>query len=296
VSRKATILAVDDAPANLLALEAVLESHFNLTRARSGPEAISLLKAGADIDVILMDVQMPGMDGYEAAREIKKIPGCGDIPIIFITAVYKEDAFVKRGYAVGGVDYFTKPFDPELLRLKMAIYASFRQKAAVLKERARQIRETEELVRVGRKLSAILETLPVGVLIADIEGRICQTNEEVSRICKSVAQIQNDAYGAVLGWWDSSGRMLKDDQGPLAEALRHGKTSHNQLLRICCLDGSSKAILASASPLLGLDGQIMGAVVLIQDVTEPRRIGAELEDRVTRLVSLGVELEQSVNP
>lgn len=290
---KATILAVDDTPANLLALESVLESEFNLVKARSGPEAITLAKTRSDIDVILMDVQMPGMDGYEAARQIKSLPACADIPIIFITAVYKEDAFVKRGYAVGGVDYFTKPFDPELLRLKMAIYASFRQKAAVLRERARQLRETEELVRVGRKLSGILESLPVGVLIADIEGRICQTNEEVSRICKSVDEIKNDAYGAVLGWWDSSGRMLKDEEGPLARALRRGETSHNQLLQIRCLDDSSKTILASASPLLGLDGQIMGAVILIQDVTEHRRIEAELEDRVTRLVSLGVELEQS---
>ena len=292
--KKATILAVDDTPANLLALQAVLERDFNLVLARSGPEAISILETRSDIDVILMDVQMPVIDGYEAARRIKQLPSSAEVPIIFITAVYKEDEWVKRGYAVGGVDYFTKPFDPDLLRLKMGIYATFRQKAAVLEERARQLRETEELVKAGRKLSAILESLPVGVLIADNDGRICQSNEEVSRICKSVSHIDKDAYGVILGWWESSGLLIKDDRGPLARALRRGESSHNELLRIRCLDDSIKTILASASPLLGLDGQIVGAVILIQDMTEPRKIEEELEGRVTRLVSLGVELEQSI--
>jgi PAS domain-containing protein len=106
--------------------------------------------------------------------------------------------------------------------------------------------------------------------------------------------MKSDAYGEILGWWDSSGHMIRNEQGPLSRAHRLGVSSHNERLEIRCLDGSSKLVLASASPLLGLEAQIKGAVVLIQDVTESRRIEAELEDRVTRLVSLGVELEQSV--
>src|SRR5262245_11325384 len=121
--RKPTILAVDDTPTNLVALEAVLDKDFALVFARSGPEAMALLQEQS-VDVILMDVQMPNMDGFEAAEQIKKLPGCEDIPIVFITAVYNEDPHVKRGYAAGGVDYFTKPFDPDLLRLKVGIYAS----------------------------------------------------------------------------------------------------------------------------------------------------------------------------
>ncbi|HEV8246359.1 MAG TPA: PAS domain-containing protein, partial [Polyangiaceae bacterium] len=213
---------------------------------------------------------------------------------VFVTAVFREEPFVKRGYEVGGVDYFTKPFDPDLLRLKMSIYASFRQKAAILKERERQIEEAEGLLSAGRKLSAILESLPVGVLIADTHGCICQINDEVSRICKATELIKKDAYGDILDWWDSSGQTFKDERGPLARALRLGVSSHNVLLQIRCLDDSSKTISCSTSPLLGLDAQIMGAVIVIQDVTEPRRIGAELENRITRLVSLGVELEQSI--
>jgi PAS domain S-box-containing protein len=293
VPRKPTILAVDDTPANLVALEAVLDRDFELLFARSGQEALTLLEQGAGPDVILMDLQMPIMDGFEAATRIKKLPSCEEIPIVFITAVYNEDPYVKRGYAVGGIDYFTKPFDPDLLRLKMGVYASFRQRAAILRERERQIKETEELLQAGRKLSALLESLPVGVLISDIDGRICQSNEELSRIFKSDELIKNDAYGEMLGWWDSSGQLLKDHGGPLALAL-HGRTCRNELLQIRCVDGSTKSILASASPLLGLDGKVVGAVAVIQDVSESKEIEAELEKRITRLVSLGVELQQSL--
>lgn len=291
--RKPTILAVDDIPANLVALDAVLEREFELRFARSGPEAIAMLKQDSSIDVILMDIQMPVMDGFEAASEIKKLPGCEDIPIIFITAVYSEDPHIKRGYAAGGVDYFTKPFDPDLLRLKMGIYASFRQRASVLKEREQQIMETEEILKAGRKLAAVLESLPVGVLISDIDGRICQSNEEVSRIFKSVDTLKSDSYGELLDWWESDGQLIKDDRGPLADALL-GKTCRSEVRQIRCIDGSTKSACMSASPLLGVDGKIVGAVVVIQDVSESKRIEAELEDRITRLVSLGVELEQSI--
>lgn len=297
---KPTILAVDDTPSNLVALESVLDTDFELRYARSGLEAIASLQREPDVAVILMDVQMPGMDGYQAAARIKQIPGCDEIPIVFVTAVYNEDPFVKKGYAAGGIDYFTKPYDPDLLRLKVGIYATFRQRELilrerdlVLKERERQIKETEELLRAGRKLSGLLEGLPVGVLIADVHGRICQANEEVSRILKSGDLIKSDTYGALLGWWDSSGQLLKDDGSPLARAL-HGKVSHNELLQLRCVDESSKGVLTSASPLLGLDGEIVGAVIVIQDVSESKEIEQELEKRITRLVSLGVELEQSI--
>lgn len=290
--RKPSILAVDDTPANLIALEAVLDRDFELITAGSARAAFEVLERRSDIAVILMDVQMPIMDGYEAAAHIKTLPGCADIPIVFITAVYHEDPHVKRGYQAGGIDYFTKPFDPELLRLKVAIYSSFRERAAVLQERERQIRETEALVQAGRKLSAVLDSLPVGVLIADTDGRICQTNDEVATICKATDAIEHDAYGEVLGWWTSGGQELKDPHGPLARALRAGEASHNEKLLIRCFDGSSKSILASASPLYGFGGAIVGAVIVIMDLSESQLMEQELETRVARLVSLGIELQR----
>jgi response regulator RpfG family c-di-GMP phosphodiesterase len=294
-TRKPAVLIIDDKRANLLALAAVLENDYELLFANSGAEALTLLKAQPNVDVILMDVHMPDLDGFETASRIKKIEALQDIPIIFVTAVYQDDPFVKKGYEVGGIDYFSKPFDPEILKMKVAAYASFRLKAGLLKERELHIRESEELLRVGRKLSAVLETLPVGVLIADVDGRICQTTEEAARILKCVEPAQSDAYGEMLGWWDFAGQMIKDENGPLARALHRVETSHSQPLQIRCFDGTEKTILASASPLHGLDGHSVGAVVLIRDLTESKQIEEDLAQRVTRLVSLGVELEESAS-
>jgi CheY-like chemotaxis protein len=291
--RKAKVLVVDDKPGNLLALAAVLEDEYEIATATSGAEALAALERRGDIDVVLLDVQMPGMDGFETATRIRQNEAWRDIPIIFVTAVYNEDPHVRRGYEVGGMDYFSKPFDPGILKRKIAVYASFRMKADVLKERERHIRESEELLRVGRRLSALLEDLPVGVLIADAEGVIGQTTEEVSRILKAVEPTESDAYGSIIGWWDQSGRMLKEENGPLARAIRLGESSHSERIRIRCLDGSEKTILASASPLRRLDGRIAGAVVLIQDLTETVKIGEDLEERVTRLIGAGVELQDS---
>jgi CheY-like chemotaxis protein len=291
------LLLVDDRPGNLLALEAVLgESHYTLLMAHSGEEALALLEQHPDIALILLDVQMPGMDGYEVTRRIKQHVELQDIPIIFITAIYTEDPAVRKGYQAGAVDYFGKPFDPEVLKMKVQIYASFRQRANLLRERERQIKESEELLRVGRKLSAVLETLPVGVIIADIDARVCQTNDEVLRILKSTAQARNDVYGAFLKWWERYGHILKGPESLLMRALTEGYASHNETIEIKCLDGSSKPIFISASPLRGLDHHIVGAVVVLQDITVPREIEADMEKRIVNLVSLGVELEGSGHP
>jgi len=290
---KPTVLAVDDKKANLLALEALLASEYRLLFAHSGPEGIDMVRRDPNIDAILLDVQMPGMDGFQTATAIKKLPGAREIPIIFITAVFSEDPHVKKGYASGGIDYFSKPFDPEVLKLKLRIYATFRSRENLLRQRERHIQESEELLRVGRKLASMLESLTVGVLIADTEGRIAQTTEEVSRIFKSVEPAASDAYGEILGWWDGAGRLIKSESGPLGRALHEGVSSHSEPLTIRCFDGSTKRVLASASPLRGLDNRLVGAVVLIQDMTEPKKIEEALEERVTRLIGLGVELEES---
>jgi len=290
-----TVLAVDDNEANLLALEAVLEKDYDVIRASSGADAVALLEKdeACEIDVILLDVHMPGMDGFQTAERIRRLKACADVPIVFITAIYKEDPYIRRGYEAGGIDYFSKPFDPDILKLKIAIYASFRQRAKILQQRERQVRESEELLRVGRKLASVLESLPAGVLIADIGGRICQTTEEVSRILKVDQQLDGDSYGQMLAWWDSGGHPLKDLDGALAQALQAGEPSHSKPVQVRCLDGSTSTILASTSPLRGVNGKIVGAVILIQDLTEHKRIEQELEQRVVNLIGLGVQLEQS---
>ncbi|HXH29841.1 MAG TPA: response regulator [Bacteriovoracaceae bacterium] len=292
IDQRVKILVVDDAPSNLVALSAVFYGEkYKLIEANSGYEALALLEVHKDIAVILLDVQMPGMDGFETALKIKQRQDCKEIPIIFITAIYKEDPFVVKGYEAGAIDYFGKPFDPEILKMKVGIYASFREKALLLKEREDRIKETEELLKAGKKLSSILETLPVGVLISDHDGKICQINEEVSRILKSTGIEGDDTYGDLLGWWDNDGLMLKNKAGPMYKALTAGISSHNVILNIKSVDGEPKTIICSASPLRALDKHIVGAVVVIQDKTESRKIEVDLQDRILNLISLGTQFE-----
>ncbi len=87
--------------------------------------------------------------------------------------------------------------------------------------------------------------------------------------------------------------MIRDQEGPLSHALYQGKTTHNEIVHIRCLDGTPKTLIASASPLLGLDGRIVGAVVVVQDVSESKKIEEDFERRVTQLISVGMELERT---
>lgn len=293
-NKKATLLAVDDKYANLIALDAVLGDEYDLLFAQSGSEAITTLEQHRNVAVILLDVQMPIMDGFETAARIKQLPHAREIPIVFVTAVYAEDPWVKRGYEAGGIDYFSKPYDPNLLRLKVGVYASLKQRTELLQEREERLKRSEELLRVGRKLSTALDGLQFGVMIADGTGAICQTTDQAERILRSVDSTNKDAYGALLDWWEAAGSEFKEDGGPLKRAIRDGEATHNVRVDVGCIDGTRKAILVSAAPLRGLDSKIIGAVVMIHDLTEPARIGADLEDRITKLIEAGVELEKGV--
>ena len=284
---------VDDKPANLLALEAVLEGpDYELIRANSGSEALATLNQHPDVALILLDVQMPIMDGFETARRIKNNPAHSAIPIIFITAVYTTDPFVREGLRAGGVDYFTKPLDPEILKLKVNVYTSFRQKAELLRERERQIRESEDVLRVGRKLASLLESLPVGIVIADALAHIGQANEEVLKILRS-PDVTHAAYGQFLAWWQTGGAVLRGPDGPLMRALE-GRPTYREEVLITCLDGTKQTIFIDASPLRNVEGNIVGAVLVLQDVSEQRKIKADFEDRIMRLASAGIKLEQSI--
>ena len=127
------ILLVDDQPENLRTLEAVLEPlGYPLVTTGSGHGALRLLLE-RDFAMILLDVRMPGLDGLETAQLIKERARTRDIPIVFLTAARDEVSDIARGYGVGAVDYVLKPFDPELLRSKVAVFAELEASRRALK-------------------------------------------------------------------------------------------------------------------------------------------------------------------
>jgi len=166
---RARVLMVDDRADNLLALEAVLDPlDAELVRAGSGDEALRALLSG-DFAVIILDVQMPGMDGFETARLIKARTQTRNVPIIFLTAISGEAEHHLQGYRSGAVDYVYKPFNPESLRAKVAIFLELwgqghqldRQRA----ELARQLVEVERLNAELERSNAALERLGAAAAI-----------------------------------------------------------------------------------------------------------------------------------
>ena len=113
---KSRILAVDDRPENLLALRAVLENDCDIVCASTGAEAIARVQQD-DYAAILLDVQMPVMDGFTTAQQIRKHPRSSATPIIFVTAIYREENYARQGYIAGAVDYIYKPLDVNVLKL-----------------------------------------------------------------------------------------------------------------------------------------------------------------------------------
>jgi len=163
------ILLVDDQPENLRTLEAVLEPlGYPLRTATSGHGALRMLLE-QDFAMILLDVRMPGLDGLETAQLIKERARTRDIPIVFLTAARDEVSDIARGYGVGAVDYVLKPFDPDLLRSKVAVFAE-------LEASRRALKRSEALLR------GAFEAAPIGKTVLDGDGRIVRSNPAFARL------------------------------------------------------------------------------------------------------------------
>ncbi len=201
MAQKARILLVDDRAENLIALEAILSSlNQQLVPVRSGEAALAALLSD-EFAVILLDVVMPGMDGFETAAHIKGRARTHDVPIIFLTAAGAEPDHAFRGYAAGAVDYIAKPFDPWVLRAKVAVFVDLYVKNRQLREQADLLRRQAEgsaggepgsepspLTEPSRRLSAVevvtagLASLPAAKTDAALADGLAQLDRGVGRL------------------------------------------------------------------------------------------------------------------
>lgn len=194
------ILLVDDQPENLVALEAILgELGANLVKSTSGEEALRCLLYN-DFAVILLDVQMPQMDGFEVATLIRQRKRSRDTPIIFLTAFSSNEQFMFKGYALGAVDYLIKPIAPNILLSKVAIFIELFKKTEALRQKTEMLeQQTEALQRQAIQLESINAELqvseerfrllstcsPLGVFVTDPTGQCVYTNPRFQAICGS---------------------------------------------------------------------------------------------------------------
>src|SRR5262249_24923493 len=139
----ASILLVDDYPANLAALEAILDPlGHRLIKATSGRQAIDLL-AREEVAVILMDVRMPGLDGFKTAELMRSRWRAKSTPVIFLTAADSDTTAIMDGYARGAADFLVRPFEPEILRCKVAVFVDLYLKEQTIKHQAAALRQQE---------------------------------------------------------------------------------------------------------------------------------------------------------
>lgn len=156
------VLIVDDRPENLFAMENLLENpDVVIIRAESGAQALSTLLL-QDIALVLLDVQMPDMDGFEVAELMRSNPKTQSIPIIFITAISKEQEYVFKGYKSGAVDYLFKPVNPDILISKVKVFCNlYRQRLLIQQQNARIEKQNRELKKQLREINILEGLLPI---------------------------------------------------------------------------------------------------------------------------------------
>jgi CheY-like chemotaxis protein len=200
VTNQAKILLVDDRAENLLALEAILSSlDQELVFVRSGEAAVEAALAN-DFALILLDVVMPGMDGFETAAQIKERGRAQDVPIIFLTAAGADPELAFRGYAAGAVDYISKPFDPWVLRAKVSVFVDL-----YLKERQlRVVSDLSSLLSAIEEAAAGLAGLPAALAsgaltdtaltdgLAQLDGAIASLRSTLGGLGTESAEARTD--------------------------------------------------------------------------------------------------------
>ena len=283
------VLLVDDDERNLLAVQSILEDVGEIVPARSGEEALRHLLKG-EFAVILLDVYMPGMDGYETAQIIRSREQTKGIPIVFLSAVNKEAEHLMRGYAMGAVDYVFKPVDPVVLRSKVAVFVDLFAKTKEVERKARQeqalldanlranaerLRAEQELRRAEQRQAAIIQSLPM-VLYLEPFDRHPRWPEYVSGDLEAITGYKHEEIAAQPELWAE--RLHPEDRDRVLAAIE-GRQKTGRLsveYRWQCGDGGYKHFLDQAVLLKDADGRPVEFAGTLTDISEQRSLESQL--------------------
>jgi PAS domain S-box-containing protein len=287
VPERARVLLVDDDERNLLAVATILEDVGEVVLARSGEEALRHLLKG-EFAVILLDVYMPGMDGYETAQIIRSRDQTKGIPIVFLSAVNKEPEHLLRGYSMGAVDYVFKPVDPVILRYKVAVFVDLFEKSKEIERKARQeqalldanlranaerLRAEQELRRAEQRQAVIIQSLPMVLYLEPYDSKRRIPNYLVGDI-KAMTGFTPDQMTGEM-WAD---RLHPDDRLKVIAALEARSKSGRMSIeyRWQCADGTYKHVLDQAVLLRDPEGKPVEFAGTITDISEQRSLESQL--------------------
>jgi PAS domain S-box-containing protein len=282
IGTKPSVLLVDDRVENLLALEAVLQPlGLRLVRANSGEEALKHVLRN-DFAVILLDVQMPGMNGFETAQMIKGRERSRHTPIIFLTAISKDEEYVFEGYSAGAVDYLFKPFNPAVLRSKVSVFVDLYRKTQQIREQERRLRESElrelelqhreELRESEERAAQIVNSALDAIITFGPDRRIRLFNQAAVRMFGYTAEA-----AARLGIDALIHPPLTD---AMLEAGQNGRQAAEQLYGVRS-DGATFPLEASVSCLVLPEERVYA--VIAHDVTQQQRAGQRLREQAAEL-------------
>ena len=264
------LLAVDDRPSNLFALRSLIEQHMDVEvlEATSGQQAIDIALQRGDIDLILLDVQMPDLDGFQTASMLKIRRKTRDIPIIFLTAAFKSEEFQQQGYAVGAVDYLTKPIDDNQLINKISTYFRLIEKERDLNRTLEQqvAARTEELRAANQYLQGIIANMGEALLVLDPGGAIKWVNPAT---CRMLGYSEDELIGMPIGdvFEESEQDQARAFFGTWLEALiRTGSLSRIEA-RFIASDGRRVPILFSRTAMTDPQGAITDILCIAKDMT-----------------------------
>ncbi|MFB2891528.1 response regulator [Aerosakkonemataceae cyanobacterium BLCC-F50] len=270
---KVNILLVDDRAENLLALEAILEPlGQNLVKANSGMEALRSL-LNQDFAVILLDVQMPEMDGFETATLIRQRERSRHTPIIFQTAYNTNETNIFKGYSIGAVDYLLKPINPAILKSKVATFVDLYQNTEQVKQQTLQLVSINaELKESEERFRSLSVCSPVGIFQTDIAGLCTYTNPRCQAICGFTLE---ESLGE--GWLkfvhpDDRDRVLTD----WYSYTRQGR-EYSDECRFMSKEGTIRWTYLRSSPLFSGQGELIGYVGTIEDITQEKQAATELK-------------------
>ncbi|MEH6582443.1 MAG: two-component system response regulator [Halioglobus sp.] len=306
-SEKATILVVDDTPENIDLLVEILKNDYRVKAARNGEQALKIAGLGAKPDLILLDIMMPGIDGFEVCRRLKADPSRCDIPVIFVTAKITTDDEI-HGFELGAVDYITKPISPPvvLARVKthIALHDQNRELAQQVKEQTETISDTRLKIiqRLGRAAEYKDDNTGMHVIrmshYARVLGRAAGMNDTIAdtllnaapmhdigkigipdRILQKAGALDADEWRIMQTHTDMGTRIIGDDPSELLRMARQVAATHHE-----SWDGSGYP--------LGLKGEnipLVGRIVAIADVFDaltskrPYKEAWTIEDSVDHL-------------
>jgi PAS domain S-box-containing protein len=258
VNESPGILVVDDQPDTLTALEALLAPlGREIVTARSGEEALRRL-LDEDFGVIVMDVRMPGMDGFETVELIKRRRRHEDTAIVFLTGADADSTQIRRGYSAGAVDYIVKPVDPDVLRSKVAMLLALAEKTA-------ELRESEARFRIA------FEGAPIGIGLSEVDGGWVEVN---GALCDAIG-LSHEELLARPPIEIAHPDDRPAEQEAIARLVEERQGSHQAEVRFVRSDGELRYALVNVSLAVDAQDKPLHLIWQLLDVTDRRRAAIE---------------------